>query len=1452
MMPSKGIIRAFMALFFAFFVVGTAAAQTPTTEPIVWTDLVGTTDTAGTLSKTAVNGWGNGGAASTQTIPADGAVEFTAVSTVSWRFMGLSDVNTSAGWETIDYAIWARGDGAFSVYENGFAIGEFGTYASGDVFRVERSGSTVFYQHNGITFYTSTTPSAGDLIADASIYDQGAEIVGGTIHILGAAAIDVTPPVFSNVQATVVGADRVRITWDTDEPATSQVHYGLATIAENVSAFDPALTLSHSVLLTGLAPESGYVFQAESQDFSGNLGNSGTPGVFLTSAASGGIGAVWTDLVGTSASGATLTKTALDGWGNGGAASFQTIPGDGAIEFTAFDTHVWRFVGLSNFNASSNWDTIAYAIWVRGDSVVSVFENGAMIGEFGTYVSGDVFRVERTGSTVAYLKNGATIYTSTEPSSGDLVADVSIYNQGASILDAVIIGAAPDVSAPLISNVASAVVGLGSVTVTWQTNEPATSQVMYGLLASNENASALDNSLVTDHSVTLTGLDLNALYLFHVESRDGVGNLVIGTDNSFFTEVDSLAPVISNVMVSGIGAASATVTWDTDEPSTSQVHYGIAATTENSSTLDINPVTSHSVTLTGLTPATMYLFRVESSDASNNTATNLESTFSTIATGDEVSSISWTDLVGVAVSGSTLTKTAGNGWGNGGAASVQTIAGNGAVAFTASDTTTWRLLGLSASNASASWDTIGYAIWARGDGTLQVLENGVSMGNFGAYQTGDVLKVQRTGSTITYLRNGAVFHTSLVPSTGGLVADAALYDQGASIVNALIFGAGPDTAPPVIQNVATTLIGVGSASVTWQTNEPATSQVLYGIASVTENNTPVDGMLVVDHQVLLTGLSADTTYKFRVQSGDAAVNVAIATGTPFTTLAQAPVGVSVLWTDLVGTSGNGGTLTKDAADGWGTGGAASSQVIPADGAFEFRVATASTWRFAGLSSSNASANWDTIDYGIWARGDSSLQVFESGTPVGAFGGYQSGDLLRVERVGSTVYYKRNGAVFYTSLVPSSGDLIADTALFDQGARVTDGVMFGVDFEMISTDSARVQGNGNSLGLAASGDGRYVAFLSNADNLVAGDANGTYDVFVKDLASDVTLRVSTEELGVPGNNDPTGSLFPSISSDGRYVAFQSYLDNVVAGDTNGYSDVFVKDLASGIVARASVNALGAESNFHSGSSSLSGDGRYVAFTSRANNLVAGDNNGKTDVFIKDMVSGAIVRVVPSGVALEADGDSDSPVMSANGTYLVFESSATNLVAADSNLVSDVFLYNRLTGTVSLVSESGGVAGNGGSGSPSVSADGRYVVFSSSADNLVPGDTNLMMDVFVKDTVTGAMARMAASAAGAMGDGASFDPAVSADGRYVVFWSTATNLVSGDTNGVADVFVKDRVSGEITRVSTDFAGVEGVAGSLQPGISGDGGHVFFESYADTLVSGDLNGLLDVFVTLNPLGQ
>jgi len=393
----------------------------------------------------------------------------------------------------------------------------------------------------------------------------------------------------------------------------------------------------------------------------------------------------------------------------------------------------------------------------------------------------------------------------------------------------------------------------------------------------------------------------------------------------------------------------------------------------------------------------------------------------------------------------------------------------------------------------------------------------------------------------------------------------------------------------------------------------------------------------------------------------------------------------------------------------------------------------------------------------------------------------------------------------------------------------------------------VTGSGLSDSPSVSADGRYVAFRSDAPDLVPGDTNGTSDIFVRDLLMGTTTLVSVNQAGTASGNGPSFS--PSISADGRYVAFTSLASDLVANDTNNTADVFVRDLLTGTTRLVSVNQAGTDSgNNFSFNAVISADGSHVAFESFATDLTANAVFGVGDLFNRDLSAGTTTLVSVSQTGTGGDFESFNPVLSEDGRTVAFVSHADNLVGNDQNgTIADVYVRSIDKGTTLVSVNSAGTSGNGDSFFPAISADGKVIAFESFANNLVANDTNNSSDIFAFDLKARTTTLVSVNQAGTdSGDGPSEGPSISANGRYVAFSSFADDLAANDTNGTSDVFVRDLKARTTTLVSVNQAGTaSGNGTSFFPVISADGQAVAFISYASDLAGADTNNNADVYV-------
>jgi|GEM_PF-2286371 len=335
---------------------------------------------------------------------------------------------------------------------------------------------------------------------------------------------------------------------------------------------------------------------------------------------------------------------------------------------------------------------------------------------------------------------------------------------------------------------------------------------------------------------------------------------------------------------------------------------------------------------------------------------------------------------------------------------------------------------------------------------------------------------------------------------------------------------------------------------------------------------------------------------------------------------------------------------------------------------------------------------------------------------------------------------------------------------------------------------------NNVGIAPeiSANGQYVVFRSSASNLVTDDSNGIVaDIFIHDVRNHKTSLISKASDGEQGNDL---SHFAAISGDGQSVAFSSAATNLVANDTNNASDVFMRNRKTGKTIRISVSSTGAQADtgVSNGIVDISGDGRYVVFSSFSNNLAAGDSSSE-DIFLRDTQSGVTTRVSQPVRATGFDGGSKQPAISTDGRFIVFSSGSSKLVADDTDdFNADIFVYDRTNKKSVKITKNA----DGSSIMPTISASGRFVGFMSQASNLVADDTNGAWDTFIHDRQTGKTSRINITAQNLQSTGDSLllqaRPDISADGRFMSFESAAKDLTADDADNVTDVFLRDTLS------------------------------------------------------------
>jgi Tol biopolymer transport system component len=496
--------------------------------------------------------------------------------------------------------------------------------------------------------------------------------------------------------------------------------------------------------------------------------------------------------------------------------------------------------------------------------------------------------------------------------------------------------------------------------------------------------------------------------------------------------------------------------------------------------------------------------------------------------------------------------------------------------------------------------------------------------------------------------------------------------------------------------------------------------------------------------------------------------------------------------------------------------------------------------------------------------ESTVFVF---SPTGCTAGQDCGEAEAIVISLGNLLPIPDGSVLYSCQVQIRGDAPEGEfplSCFDQESSDGDGnelvtacnagsttVTRTPDCERVSIRSDGGQANAGSSGPVTDGTGRCVAFHSDASNLLpqgaAGDTNQFRDVFLFDRETSEIERVSVTESGGQANGPSQMQGFrPAIDRDCTCVAFSSDASNLVAGDTNGATDVFVRDLRDETTILASTGAAGI-GNGASSFPSISSDCERIAFQSSASNLVDGDTNLVSDIFVYDRSTGETVRV-SENLGDEANGPSISPAISADGDCVAFASAASNLLPGDTNGVMDIYVSceGRIRCRASV--SSSGREANAVSFLPSISADGRFVAFKSNASNLVPDDRNGVPDVFLHDCQTGVTRRVSINSLGQEGNDIAIPPSISGDGNRIAFGSYASNLLPGQSvRGRSQVYVRDRqtmATGLVSAAPSGAAANNSVP-DVPPSISLDGEFIAFASSASNIVPGDTNQALDAFI-------
>jgi hypothetical protein len=743
-------------------------------------------------------------------------------------------------------------------------------------------------------------------------------------------------------------------------------------------------------------------------------------------------GVTWTDVVGASASGNNLTKTAGAGW-NAGAASNETLTADGNAQFTTAEATTDKVVGLAHADPAQNQFAIDFAFYLSSGGDVDVYEHGTYAGYFGSYAAGDTFRIQVAGSQVTYLKNGSLLYTSTKTPTFPLLVGAALFTTGTTVDN----------------------VTLTAATAYWQdavgvsTSGPSLTKT--GTTGWNAGAASLA-TLAGDGYATFTTAEANTDKMAGLSHTDPAQNQ-FAIDFGFYLSSGGDVDVYEDGTYAGyFGTYAAGDTFQI-QVAGSKVAYLKNATLLHTSTK---------------APTSPLLFGA--------------ALFTTGATvNNVVISPFWQDAVGVTTTGPSMTKTGTAGW-NAGAASTQTIAGDGYATFTTAEANTDKMVGLSHADPAQNQFAIDFGFYLTSDGSVDVYEDGVFAGYFGPYAAGDVLKIQVAGAQVTYLKNGTVLYTSGKAPSHPLLFATSLYSPGATVDNVVVYSApvlwqdvvGVTTSGTSMTKLAATGFGnAGAASVATLSGDGYVSFTTNGNTTVAglAHADPAQSFAAIDFGLYLSSFGGVGIYEdgavigafgtyvagdvFKIQVAGTQVaylkngkvlyaSTKVPTlpllfgATPYAQGAAVNavtfVPGPIYWKDEIGVTTAGPSMTKTGAVGWNAG-AVSVASLSDSGYAVFTTGETNTDKLAGLSHVDPAGSDTAIDFGVRLSSSGGVLIYEDGTNVGTFGTYAAGDEIGIQVVGTQVDYLKNGRLLYTSSNTPTFPLFFGTSLYSTGATI---------------------------------------------------------------------------------------------------------------------------------------------------------------------------------------------------------------------------------------------------------------------------------------------------------------------------------------------------------------------------------------------------------------------------------
>ena len=893
-------------------------------EEVAWQSINGLS-LSGTNNVTKAgirNAW-DAGAFSFNKVEEGGFMQTIASETNTNRMIGLNSVNTTVSYQDIDFAFYLQADGDVVIYESGVSKGNLGAYSTNDTLRISVVGNTVRYIQNGNVLYTSLVTPTLPLFVDMSLRTPGATLQ----------EIAVSNSSYGRFTAFVDGVSDFEYKWrlnGVDVGISDSIYTNPSVVAGDTVSCDLILLntvgctadtveFSNKIIISEESIVDNVIFSIRNDSVVNNSCNYAFEEVG------------WQNLSSLQLNGSNnLTRVGSSNSWDGGAFSFNKVEEGGFVQTIVNETNTNRMIGLNAVNVNTNYTDIDYAIYLRNNGTIQIYENGSFEGNWGGYSTGDTLQVSVLGNTVRYLKNGNAIYTSLVAPTLPLFVDLSINTIGGT-LEKIFVNNAT------AGNYTAFVDGIDSVSYQWTLNGVAVGTDSSGYFNPNTNeGDTIACNLILNQTIGCAPDTIKASNRIIINKQLLIDNATISIRN------DSVVETACNYAFEEVGFQS----------------------------------------ISGL------------SLSNRNSVVKVEST---------------------------------NGW-NAGAFSFNKVEEGGFMQTIINETNTIRMFGLNAVNVSVNFNDIDYAFYLRNNGSIEIRENGANRGNWGAYSTGDTLRVAVVANTVRYIQNGNIIYTSLIAPTLPLFVDLSINTFGGTVENIVVNNA-------TSGNYSSLVDGADEVSYQWRLNGIAVGIDSSGYFNP---NTTAGDTISCDLSILNTVSCVPDTVKrsnrIIINQQSLADNVIFAirndsVATIACKYAFEEIGFQSL--SSLQLSGTNKVTKVGSSSGWDAG-AFSFNKIEEGGFAQTIVNETNTNRMFGLNSANQNVSFTDIDYAFFLRSNGIIRIYENGTNRGDWGGYSTGDTLQVSVLGNTVRYIQNGNVIYTSNIVPTLPLFVDLSISTVG------------------------------------------------------------------------------------------------------------------------------------------------------------------------------------------------------------------------------------------------------------------------------------------------------------------------------------------------------------------------------------------------------------------------------------